>query len=877
MADGTQPSGSGTEAAPYQVVILDNLLWISTNSGSWDDKYFEQAANIDAAASSSWNSGAGFVPIGNSTNKFTGSYNGQGYIIDGLYINRSTSDIGFFGYLLGADIDNLNLTNLEITGGDATSGLCGTADEGTTIDDCETAGSITGGINVGGVVGLCTNRVLINNCSSTAIVDGAVSTGGFVGRNMNADEDDDNKPVITNCYATGNVQGSSRNIGGFVGWNTGIISRCYATGNAHGTNSTRGRIGGFVGAVALEGGSTGKIDNCYSRGNVTTVGDNSSYTGIGGFAGRFFAGGVILNCYSTGSVPTKGDNYGGFCGLFLNGSSTSNFWDTQTSGQSSSFGGTGKTTAEMKTQSTFTDAGWDFVDETANGTDDYWFIDGSNNGSYPWLIWEGFDTSTVGTRIEPNTKITIESGTTMDITTGNLVLESDATGDVSLIVLGAVEINDGGEVNAQRYLPGSAQAWHLLGTPVSGMAINGSVFAPGDNDDFYAWDEPSPGTWVNYKVTSSDLYFSQQSVNNGDNLLSGKAYLIAYNEANPTKTFSGSLNTGNVTFTLKYTATKDWTYYSGWNLISNPYSSAIDWYLVDHDESTSLFQDNYAYVYDPNKSGGEGFVSVNGTSVGAYIGPNQGFFVRAKSSSNNATFTFTNAMQTHDGGSYLKSSNIDNALVLRLSSQNYYDETTIVPSEESSFNRDRIDALKLYSYNSAVPQLYSISQDEINLAINNMPEMTVEKSIPLGVRIPVATDSYTISIQTNTNNSTSNILYLEDKVTNKLHKISEEDYVFTSPEGDINNRFVLHFGVTDIKDDNITDMLNIWAYNNQLNIIGEIGEAQLEIFDIQGRLMSSSTINVVGKYSEMLHLHPGVYIVRLHNSSIIKSKQIIIN
>jgi len=474
-------------------------------------------------------------------------------------------------------------------------------------------------------------------------------------------------------------------------------------------------------------------------------------------------------------------------------------------------------------------------------------------------------------RIEPNTKITIESGTTMDITTGNLVLESDATSDVSLIVLGAVEINNGGKTNAERYLLGSEQEWHMLGAPVSGMAISGSGFAPGSSDDLYAWDEPSPGTWVNYKVTSGDLYFSQVSVNNGDNLLSGKGYLIAYDAENPTKTFSGDLNTGDVTFNLKNSDSKTWTYNTGWNLISNPYSSSIDWNTAIRTQ----FQDHYAYVYDPNKSGGEGYVTVNGGAADAFIGPNQGFFVLATIDANNQNFTFTNTMQTHDGGSYLKSSDTDNTLVLRLSSQNYYDETSIALSEECSFNRDRKDALKLFSFNSSVPQLYCISQDEINLAVNSIPEMTVETTIPLGIRIPKE-ESYIIRIQTNTINFTSNMLYLEDKVLNKLHKIIEEDYEFTSPQGDINNRFVLHFGITDINDINKTDMLNIWAYNNQLNIICEIGEAQLQIFDIQGRLISSKTINVNGKYSEMLNLRPGVYVVRLQNSNMVKSKQIIL-
>jgi len=65
---------------------------------------------------------------------------------------------------------------------------------------------------------------------------------------------------------------------------------------------------------------------------------------------------------------------------------TACLWDTQTSGQSTSAGGIGKTTAEMQTASTFLDGGWDFVDEVANGTKDIWWI--LEGQDYPRLWWE---------------------------------------------------------------------------------------------------------------------------------------------------------------------------------------------------------------------------------------------------------------------------------------------------------------------------------------------------------------------------------------------------------------------------------------------------------------------------------------------------------
>ena len=93
-------------------------------------------------------------------------------------------------------------------------------------------------------------------------------------------------------------------------------------------------------------------------------------------------------CYSTGMVISEGQNAGGLVGERdpSYGIVTGCFWDTQTSGQISSASGTGLTTAEMQTAGTFLDAGWDFVDETVNGTDDIWWI--IEGQGYPRLWWE---------------------------------------------------------------------------------------------------------------------------------------------------------------------------------------------------------------------------------------------------------------------------------------------------------------------------------------------------------------------------------------------------------------------------------------------------------------------------------------------------------
>ena len=124
------------------------------------------------------------------------------------------------------------------------------------------------------------------------------------------------------------------------------------------------------------------IDTCYSTCTVSIVGSKGS--DAGGLVGSN-AWSSITSSYSTGMVT---GNYfvGGLVGTEYKSSSITNFWDIETSGQTTSANGSGKTTAEMQMASTFLEAGWDFVDETENGTEDIWWI---NEGQdYPKLWWE---------------------------------------------------------------------------------------------------------------------------------------------------------------------------------------------------------------------------------------------------------------------------------------------------------------------------------------------------------------------------------------------------------------------------------------------------------------------------------------------------------
>ncbi len=318
-------------------------------------------------ASENADGGEGWLPLGNDTQVFEGTFQGNGYTISGLYIDRpETNDVGLFSVSDGS-VKNLGLEEIEITGRSRVGALLG-SNEGN-IDNSYAVGVVNGeSWNIGGLAGH--NYGSIHDSHAYVAVFTPQSTaGGLVGQDYGG--------VITDSYAAGDVTGGG-NIGGLVGRALGetYISRSVAFGDIYGGINT----GGFVGWHSLD--ST--ISDCYSTGDVTRRhGDDTRF---GGFVGRN-SDGIITDCYSTGSVEYANDdnpNDKGFFGL-LEGENQvlGNFWDMETSGQTSSVGEgigelEGKSTAEMKTQSTFTGVGWNF-DETWHMVEDF---------TYPLLQWQ---------------------------------------------------------------------------------------------------------------------------------------------------------------------------------------------------------------------------------------------------------------------------------------------------------------------------------------------------------------------------------------------------------------------------------------------------------------------------------------------------------
>ena len=216
-------SGFSVNGDAYTVIRNVNQLQNMTADRS--GKY-ALANNIDASATSGWNSGAGFNPIGdfigNGSTEFTGNLDGLGHVVNGLYINRpSEDDVALLGATYGADLRNIGLSNVNLTGSEYVGGLISDANSNSKITNSFVSGTLSGERWVGGLVGsIYAGGVISNSYSSAAASASDTYVGGLVGMINNA--------TISGSYASGAVTSGAGFIGGLVGnASAGTISNSY--------------------------------------------------------------------------------------------------------------------------------------------------------------------------------------------------------------------------------------------------------------------------------------------------------------------------------------------------------------------------------------------------------------------------------------------------------------------------------------------------------------------------------------------------------------------------------------------------------------------------------------------------------------------------
>jgi len=401
-SDGKYGGGTGEPNDPYQIATAEDLILLGETPEDYD-KHFILTADIDLDPNLHGRKVFDKAVIGPDTNDvvsgfqgtpFTGVFDGTGHVVSHLTVQGKEylglfGQLGEWGAVAGPEVRDLGVVDVSITGsGDYVGGLVGQNFYGR-VTQCYSTGLVSGGSFLGGLVGDNSQGNIVVSYS-TGTVRGDNSIGGLVGGNSGAMAlcsssgevsahgkfggglIGDNSGAVTQCYSDAEVSADTY-VGGLVGSNEGAVTQCYSTGAVEGTSG----VGGLVGGNGFMAGHWGDVTDCYSTGAVKS----SDYAGglVGGGIGS------VTRCYSTGVVS------GSYVGGLIGGppsrlSVTACFWDTETSGQTTSPGGTGKTTTEMQMSSTFLDAGWDFVDETVNGTEDIWSIcEGTN---YPRFVWQ---------------------------------------------------------------------------------------------------------------------------------------------------------------------------------------------------------------------------------------------------------------------------------------------------------------------------------------------------------------------------------------------------------------------------------------------------------------------------------------------------------
>lgn len=278
--------GDGSQSNPYQIETWEHLDSVRNNLSSYfvlNNDLDSNTSGYDTYASSNANSNNGWIPLGDTFDGFEGSFDGQGYAIRDLYINRDGSQLaesraGLFSRV-GNTVSNLAVINADITYTESFANVGIIAgDSQSLIEECYTSGYVTGqSANVGGIIGECLSNTL-SNCYSVATVEnsGGNAIGGLVGYHSG---------TIETSYFAGEFINITEDVEGVVGYNSGgTTTDCYwdvdktnvSTSSATSTGLTTSEMQGSSASTNMSGfdftstWETVEIGNVYGS---TTTGD----------------------------------------------------------------------------------------------------------------------------------------------------------------------------------------------------------------------------------------------------------------------------------------------------------------------------------------------------------------------------------------------------------------------------------------------------------------------------------------------------------------------------------------------------------------------------------------------------------------------------
>ncbi|MFZ4399436.1 MAG: M6 family metalloprotease domain-containing protein [Bacteroidales bacterium] len=461
--------------------------------------------------------------------------------------------------------------------------------------------------------------------------------------------------------------------------------------------------------------------------------------------------------------------------------------------------------------------------------------------------------------IEPLGKLTINATKDLKVKE-KLSIEADSISSGSLIDNGTLTTTS----NSISCYLSNPDEYHLLSAPVTGQSINPDF---NQANGFYIWNEPT-SNWIEFHDTSN---FSL--VNNGTNFIQGKAYAVVFPDI-VTKIFKGILTTGNVNIPLSVSPVT----YSGWNIVGNPYPSAINWNNASG-FNRGMLEDagsnNYAiWVWNPGIGNYGCYISgdLSGTNGASnYIASSQGFWIKAVSS---GIFSIENSAREHSIQPFLKSKTSKNSLHLKITSKNdnFSDEIII----NFGYANNLSGAEKIYSLNANAPSLYSYKNSK-KWSINNLTSLLKETIVDIGFQAGI-NSNFKLTASNLNNFNTNTYVYLKDNFTNSICDLNKcPDYSFVATVNDNANRFQLLFSSSPIPSVlNSISEINIYTFNKTINIISKTSIENIFIYDIIGQLVKTIKGPDLHFSIDMRENRTGCYLIKIITAEKIYSEKVVL-
>jgi len=458
--------------------------------------------------------------------------------------------------------------------------------------------------------------------------------------------------------------------------------------------------------------------------------------------------------------------------------------------------------------------------------------------------------------------LTINTSVTLTVTNEPAILESVSTSAApgSLIVNGTLSVagnTTGTQVKVQRAITGNNSVVHLVSAPLTGT--------------YYRC---LPGTGVGWKYNS--LTAAWDTIASGGTFASGIGYRIKL-------TSGGTANFLGGTFATPPTIGLNTNTNFNWNLLGNPYTSALNW------ESGSITKTNtYNTIYMWNGtsygvySGSDGIPTVTTSGATQYVPAMQGFFVRAKGAG--ASVTLGKGAQVHSSQSYYRTAEQTTNILRLITDGNGTRDEAVVRflAPATTLFDENMDAIKMFSDLETVGQIYTESAQNEPMVINTLPEV-YNVNVPVAFKAGVD-GSYTIFVD-GLNSLTENVYtYLIDKKQNVTIDLSaQSSYTFDYSTSDQPGRFelkVMTSPMTDIKTVDSKDYsVAIFAADGKINVRNNGNQAlkgQVVVYDILGKEITRATLTNGNLTVVNMNSITGTYIVKVITDNKVYSSKVFV-